>query len=193
MTTLAPPPDNSSAMALPRPLLAPVTTTTASFKVPTLSSFSRSHVTRSLLTREIRRKSRCTTRMAHIDRWSPNPFRKAPDARSWRTMPVEIESAPVLTLAPEPHKARPINRSRKNVERLPTSRSSPTRPFRKKIRFGLRCTAYLCSTYSYSRSTTMSGSEAVQRRVGILDDERYIQSEWPVRALTDQYIYVKCT
>src|ERR671916_784781 len=45
--------------------------------------------------------------MAHIDRWSPKPFRKAPDARSWRTMPVEIESAPMLTLAPEPHKTRP--------------------------------------------------------------------------------------
>jgi hypothetical protein len=29
---------------LPKPLLAPVTTTTASFKVPTLSSSSRSHV-----------------------------------------------------------------------------------------------------------------------------------------------------
>jgi hypothetical protein len=30
----------------------------------------------------------------------------------------------------------------------------------------------------------MSPSEAVQRRVGVLDDERYFQSEWPVRALT---------
>jgi hypothetical protein len=32
--------------------------------------------------------------MAHIDRWSPNPSPKTPDA--WRAMLVEIESASVL-------------------------------------------------------------------------------------------------
>src|SRR5688500_12038419 len=62
---------------------------------------------------------------------------------------------------------------------------------RKMIRFGLRCTAYLCSKYRYSRST-MSGSEEVQRRVSVLDDKSDIQSKRPVEARPnlDSPIYI---
>src|SRR5918994_1568889 len=118
--------------------------------------------------------------MAHIDRWSPTPVLPS----------VCTEYVQLTSLSRSSHAPFDVIQINK---RCPTSSSSPTRPFRKKIRFGLRCTAYLCSTYSYSQSTTMSPSVAVQRRVGVLDGERYIQSEWPVRGLKVPYIFVKKT
>src|SRR5215203_7441006 len=86
MTTLAPPPANSSAIAAPNPLLAPVTTTTASFKVPTLPSLSAWLLKQSLLTEEFPRKlgTNSTYPPAQPTRQKPPPEKPKAESEPFR-------------------------------------------------------------------------------------------------------------